>query len=295
MFALGESRWALHSFRVCRFYLVVSLAFISGCVRPSAVARYAESAGRTTAEFPVLARDIHSSCLRFEAYKAQRAGSWYEDAALRHACASRDTAVSALITVNRVLTSYLAALGALADDRVASADWAIDRLSSALVQKAGLDDAQVGAVERLAKYVSSATLEGYRRRQLAHAIQSRNADVQAVTLALSGVISHDFRAALDVESRALSSFYRSAVAENSAREPLAAILVREQHDRRAVELAEKRDAITAYLRALENVRAGHQKLYDNSRHINAAQVSADLLKAADELDSIARQLERAFK
>jgi hypothetical protein len=276
--------------------LTLLVATLTACVRPSAVARYAESAGRTTAEFPALARDIHASCLRFEAYKAQRSGDgWYEEAGLRRACASRDTAVAGLIATNRVLGSYLGALGALAEDRVTSTDWAIERLSSALVGKAGLDDAQVSAVQRLANYVSSAALEGYRRRELVRAITSRNADVQTVTLALRTVISRDFRAALDVESRALTDFYRSALAEHSSREPLAAILVREQRDRRAVELAEKRDAIASYLRALENVRAGHQRLYEGRRHIDAPRVAADLLKNADELDSIARQLERAFR
>src|SRR5437762_2093289 len=84
--------------RIC----FTSLVFLTACVQPSEVARFAKSASEATAEFPPVAKEMYASCLRFEAYKAQRISGWYDNEYLRMQCASRDSAVAGVLAANNV-------------------------------------------------------------------------------------------------------------------------------------------------------------------------------------------------
>jgi hypothetical protein len=275
--------------------LTLLVATVAACVRPSAVVRYAESASRTTEEFPQLAREIHASCLRVEAYKAQRKSEWYDEVTFRRACATRDTAVFGLIQANDVIAAYLKALASIAGNSGASLEPQTGRFVKLLAGKAGFNEPQADAAERLAEFVASKSVEGFKRRELSRVIAAHNADVQTVVSTLLRIVTQDFPSAFNVESTAQDNFYRTSLAEFGEREPLAAILVREQRDRRAMELMNKRRAITSYAAALRRIQSGHQKLYDERNHLDAPALAVELIRAAKELDSITRELDRAFR
>ncbi|MDO8501962.1 MAG: hypothetical protein Q7S20_08960 [Gemmatimonadaceae bacterium] len=205
---------------------------------------------------------MYASCLRFEGYKAQRTSGWYDAESLRSQCASRDTAVAGVLAANRVLSAYFSALAKLADDQIISADREIGGLA-AIVKRSGLDDAQIDAVAGLTKYLTSAAIDTYRRGRIGEAVASQNENVVLVTKGLRSIINRDYRQILNIEGRAANDFYRVAVTENREREPLAAILVLKDRDDRVAELRKKTEAVDAYVRALDAVRAGHQKLYDH--------------------------------
>jgi hypothetical protein len=236
---------------------------------------------------------MYASCLRFEGYKAQRTTGWYDSESLRMPCASRDTAVAGVLAANKILSAYFSALAKLADDQIVSADREIAGLG-AIVKKSGLNDAQVDAVAELTKYLASTVADAYRRGKIGDAIASQNGSIVLVTTGLRTIISRDYRQILNIESRAANDFYRSAVTEHREREPLAAILVLKDRDERVGDLRKRSDAIDAYVRALDAVRDGHQKLYDNRNKLRAKVLAAELRDQAATLDKLSRQIEKAF-
>lgn len=275
-----------------RFAPIICIA--SACLPPSEVGRFAHSASETTSEFTPVARDMYSSCLRFEAFKAQRSSTgWYDNESLRTACAPRDSAVAGLIAANRILSSYLSALARLADGKTVSTDDELTRLAT-IAKKSGLSEPGVNAVAGLAKYLTSSFVGVYQRQKLHDAIESQNGNVTFVTAGLRDVINLDYRRILAIESRAANDFYRAAIAENRNREPLASVLVMKDRDERAAQLRKRSDDLDAYVRALDAVRAGHQKLYENRNQVRAKELSAELVRHAETLERIGKQLEKAF-
>ena len=268
---------------------------LAGCVHPAAVGRYARAAGATAAEFPALADDMRASCIRLEGYRESREGAgWFERNDLEPRCAERAKAVKHAVTVERVLGSYFSALAGLADDRVVSYDRNIDRLTGSLEDDAKLDGEQVRAVGELAAFAASVATDGYRHVKLTNAIEEQNANVVTVIDALSEIVGTDYASILDLETTGMNSFYRSALAEGAEREPLAAVLVRDARDARATALNEKRSAIASYVRALATMKAGHQRLYESRRQLDAKALAADLASYAAQLEEMIPALREAF-
>jgi hypothetical protein len=273
---------------------LVSIATATACLPPSEVGRFARSASETTAEFTPVAREMYASCLRFESYRAQRSPTgWYDSESLRTSCASRDTAIAGLLGANRVLSSYFSALARLADDKAVATDNELTRLAIS-AKRSGMNEPQVNAVAALAKYLTSTIVDSYRRQKLKDAIAAQNGNVGFVTSGLRDVINIDYRRILAIETRAANDFYRTVLTESRSREPLAAVLVLKDRDERIAQLKKRSEDLDSYVRALEAVRAGHQKLYENRDQVRAKEVSAELVRNAEILERIGRQLEHAF-
>lgn len=271
------------------------LGAVGGCVRPAAVGRYARAAGKTAAEFPALAADMQASCLRFEGYRESRAGAgWFDRGDLEPRCARRAKAVRRTVAVERVLAGYFTALAGLTDDRVVSYDRSIGQLAGSLEDDAGLDPEQVRAVADLAAFAASVATDGYRRSKLTNVIEQQNANVTVVIDALTRIVGTDYASILDVEEAGMEAFYRSALAEGAEGEPLAAILVRDTRDARAEELREKRSALAAYVKALAAMKAGHQRLYEGRRDLDARALARELAGYAAQLEELLPALRDAF-
>jgi hypothetical protein len=237
---------------------------------------------------------MYESCLRFEAYRAQRtAQGWYDFNLLKSQCAPRDSAVAGIVAANRVLSSYFSALARLADDKYVGADPEISRLAI-IAKKAGLSQPGIDAVAGLAKYLTATGTDAYRRAKLTDAIVAENGNVTFITVALRDVMNLDYRRILNIEALAANDFYRASIADGRARDPLAAILVMRDRDERMAELRKRGEVLDAYLRALDTVRNGHQKLYERRTQLRAKDVSAELVRHVEALERIEKQLERAF-
>lgn len=266
-----------------------------GCVRTGAVGRYARAAGETAAEFPALADDMRASCVRLEGYREAREGKgWFERKDLEGRCADRAKAARRAVAAERVLASYFAALGALADDRVVKYDGSVDDLADALAEDAGVDRDRVRAVSALASFAASVATDGYRRLKLAKVIEEQNGNVGTVIDALTQIVGSDYGSILELEVTGMESFYRSALTEGAEREPLAAILVRDTRDERAATLREKREALAAYVKALRTMKAGHQRLYDSRHDLHAKALAGELADYATQLERMIPALREAF-
>jgi hypothetical protein len=279
-----------------RAWIILGIMGIaSGCVRTGGVGSYARAAGETAAEFPALAEEMTASCVRLEGYREAREGKGWSDAAdLEKRCADRGRAVRRAVTVDGVLAGYFAALGALAESRVVKYDASIDDLADALEDDARLDGTKVRAVSDLAKFTASVATDGYRHLTLTRAIEDQNANVGVVIDALTDIVGKDYANILDLEVAGMDAFYRSALVEGAAREPLAAILVRDRRDERAAELRKKRAALDAYVKALATMKKGHQRLYDSRRDLDARRVASELADYAAQLEKLVSALKDAY-
>jgi hypothetical protein len=236
-----------------------------------------------------------ASCRRTQSYRLRRTSTaWYGEDSLRTACAGRDSALRAVARANQVLGAYLAALGAMAGEKPTELDSRIDALGEAVEGTGLFEAAQVDAIVSLGKFAASHGAGGYRRAKVREAIVEQNANVQLVTSALHEIIDRDFARYLRDDETAQTSFYRGALTESGAREPLGAILIRDSYDERQAELAGGREAVQALARAVLLVGRGHQRLYDARDHLSAKDLLASIVANARELDAAIAKVDKAF-
>ncbi|HEU4584852.1 MAG TPA: hypothetical protein VFR95_03835 [Gemmatimonadaceae bacterium] len=275
--------------------VMAMVVVMGGCVRTGGVGSYARAAGETAAEFPALAQEMTASCVRLEGYREAREGKgWADRGDLEKRCADRERAVRRAVAVDRVLASYFAALGALAEEKVVKYDASIDDLADALEDDAKLDAKKVRAVSDLAAFTASVATDGYRKLTLTKVIEDQNANVAAVVDALADIVGKDYTNILDLEAAGMDAFYRSALVEGAEREPLAAILVRDRRDERAAQLEAKRAALDAYVKALATMKKGHQRLYDSRRDLDAKRLAGELADYAAQLEKMISALRDAY-
>jgi hypothetical protein len=267
---------------------------VASCASPVAIHRYAGSAALVTGRVPDVADALSASCHRTASYRLQRTTGWFDADSVDTACAGRDSATRSLARANRALSVYFAALEALADGKVLKLDEQVDALADATREAAGFDRKQVGAVDALARFAATRAADGYRRTRLRDAIASQNENVQTITTAMHDVLERDFARYLANDGQAQSMFYRAALTESSAREPLTAILVRDSFDERETELAERTRAVRALGQAMLTVGRGHQALYDARDHLGGKTLLAAIVANARELDSAMKRVEKAF-
>lgn len=277
----------------CLTFLAASLA--AGCTSPAAVTRYTKSATLVTARIPEVADALSLGCRRTASYRLRRTSSdWYGDDSLRVACREREAALRTVTRASRVLSAYFAALESLAENKLTDYDAKVDALGGAVGEAADLDRKQVKAIEALAKFASSRVTDGYRRTKLRDAIAAQNDNVQAVTSALHDILARDVTQLLENDVAAQASFYRAALTESSAADPLTAILVRDAYDERAAQLAERSAAVRSLAQALLTVGRGHQALYDSRNHLGGRKLLAAIVSNARELDTAISRVNKAF-
>lgn len=279
-----------------RTFLMFAGALVTAsCTSPAAVTRYTKSAALVTARLPDVADALSASCRRTASYRLRRATSeWYGDDSLRVACAGRDSAMRSVVRASRVLSAYFAALESLAANKVTDFDSEVGALGASVRDAGGFDKAQVSAIDALAKYAASRTTDGYRRTKLRDAIASQNDNVQTVIAGLHEILDRDFAQLLANDVAAQTSFYRAALAENTTRDPLTAILVRDAYDERAAVLAERTAAVRALSQALLTVGRGHQALYDSRNQLGAKALLTTIVHNARELNAAIARVDKAF-
>ena len=264
------------------------------CASPAAVHRYAGSATLVTAKVPDVADALSASCHRAASYRLQRTSGWFGADSVDAACAGRDSAMRSLARANRALAAYFAALETLADSKLPKLDAAVNDLADATRDAGSFDKQQVAAVAALSRFAATRVAGGYRRARLRDAIAAQNENVQVVTTAMHQILERDFAQYLANDGQAQAMFYRAALTESSAREPLTAILVRDSFDEREAELAERSRAVRTLGQAMLTVGRGHQALYDARDHLGGKELLAAIVANARELDTAMKRVEKAF-
>ena len=275
--------------------LAGALLVAVACTRPVAVSRYALAAHEVTARLPGATLALAESCRRAQSYRLRRIGApWYDADSARAGCAGRDSALREVLQANRVLASDFGALASLAGSKSAEVGTRVDDLGDAVSSAGSLDGGQVRAIAALAKFAASRATSGYQRTTLRDAIASENADVQAITAALQGIIERDFAAYVTGDDAAATRFYRSALTEGAGHEPLAAILVRTEYDARHAASSAQAAAFSSLAQAIDAIGRGHQQLFDARNHLGAKELLNGIVAMARELDRAMATIDKAF-
>lgn len=263
------------------FFLLLTL---SGCANLQAVREFS-SASAASAEYTALVDDYAASPLRQKEFQPERT-----HADLDAMAAAREAQKEDLLAIHTLIAEYMDSLGRLAADEIVVFDAEYDLLASTLRDRQMLGSKEADAYARIAKVLTTAAADGWRRRRLAKIIEETNDDFQIVAGALTTIVAKDFRASLENEKLVLAKHYGGMIAEAKANPPQGAGIaaLTELMKERLASVDAKIEAVDIYAAILERIAEGHQQLYEGRKSLS----KKDLLK---EMQREAKDLRRAYK
>ena len=245
---------------------LITLFLLGGCVDLKAVRDFAKISS-ATADYQKIVSDYVESPERQKPYQPERSHPQ-----LDQEIQARSNQKPRLEGVQKVLVEYMSALGDLADDELPNVDKEIDGLGKAL-EKAkfvGEGDTQINkktatGAGTIAKILTKAVLDHWRQKELKTIINKTDDSLQEVVLGLREVVQKDFKQSLDIESEAISKFFKKSIAVVKAQgdeeglPPLANLLLKERLD----EILVRKEKLDDYAKVLDKIGKGHADLRKN--------------------------------
>lgn len=178
----------------------------------------------------------------------------------------------------RVVSDYMAALQVLSADETIDYDDELGSLQKAVGKlDVGLSDAELGAVGSIAETLLNAGARAYRARAVSDVIEQANGPLQAI---LSGqlrrIVDDDFREDLEIEKAFMRAYYKNDLLRSGRGSKMAKAAVEEWFDFRRSQNSRRLAALDAYLRVIDKIAAGHQKIYESRKSLDAAKLAKAL-------------------
>lgn len=206
-----------------------------------------------------------------------------------------------LQATQQVLVTYMSTLGDLAADQLPNVDSEIDSLSSAL-EKAkfiGDGDKQIGretatAAASIAKVLIRASLDGYRRREVARIVKETNPALQSTIAGLKEILEQDMRDSLTNEGLAVKSPFRAWIAAAESKgdpdgaPPVARILM----DERLAVVNAKEAVLDDYIKVLVTIAKGHEDLTNNIDAISKNDLKERLKAYSKDLQTLYKSFKK---
>lgn len=338
------------SFRYSLLSLVVISIFLtSSCGDLSAIRTFSESAKVVSQKFPALSADLYGSCVRtyrlhfyqvadFEPIAIEDIDSLSSlekiEAFRGNIPADRlgQTAIAAERTcreqwkktdkmaaeLNKVLINYMTALGALASDDVVAFKSSYDALSKSVVSTTVFKESQVNAGFGLARFLTEATANFYRRKKLRDAIASEDARVGVLSTALRGYVVDGYVRLLKSERNVLNTYYQDAIAKHIDRDKafgeqllaqrgrreertpsrttdrLGIISTKAMWDQELKKIDDRIAAAHSYGQIMVDISAAHKKLFIHRNDLNTKEMRTTLLGYAQEIETQIETFKKAF-
>ena len=169
----------------------------------------------------------------------------------------------------------------------------MDQLTGSLKDTDLVPESTVGAVGNLATTLLNAATNAWRKGEVGRLIGEANAPLQKILAGeLRSIVDEDFRGDLANERGFLDSYFKDLLRTGGGSETANAAL-NEWYVLRKQENARRVAAVDAYLRVLDKISEGHQKLYDNRNDLDAVQLVKDLFKLANEIRKNVTELMKA--
>jgi hypothetical protein len=270
--------------------LVAALFWLNGCISTRAVEEFTTASIAATSQLPVVATDLAESCIRQKQYQAIRANDFDPMTLQQKAeteCADLRKSEKGFVAANKVLVQYLQLLDRLAGDELATYDKSLDKLAGSLTETQSLPKEQITTVNKIVKFLSGATANGWRRKQLSKAIEEANPDIQTLLATLSTIITSNYMQLLENEQFAAKSLYLTTIKENitldektkekKLKDPIAVLLLQQQWDREFKLLENRKKTVQTYGQILSTIKEGHQLLFDKRNTLSRKEVQKELL------------------
>ena len=189
----------------------------------------------------------------------------------------RKNQAEALRQLLSVVSDYMAALATLSADSTIDYTKDVDSVTTSIGKlDAKISKNTLGAVGSLVKDLLETAAKAYQAKQVAKIVGEANDPLQAILRGeLRGIVDQDFRRDLEAEKTTLDLYYNRLLLEGRPSAAAKAAL-REWREARQEQNAKQLEAVDAYLKILDKVAEGHQKLYDNRNKLNAKTLIKDL-------------------
>lgn len=276
------------------FVPLAILLLATACTAPDDVRKFAALSAEATAQFPALANDLAGSCVRKQLADRPITEIEQTDDAARTACKEFFDLQPRLATALAVLTDYLNALHELASDRAVNFDAETGRAAQALQQTGVFGSAPADAVKSLAGFLAKAAGSRYQKRQLAEALKSTDADIDALTKALMTIVDQDYPRVLDNEQNALRERYRGFLVEDRTKNPVAILMVKDKWNTDLESLNRRRTAARDCREILRRIRDGHHALAEAAERKDEKAVAAATQPHLGPIRALLGNFQKAF-
>ncbi len=230
-----------------------------GCTNLSAIREFADISAES-AEYTKLVDEYATSPERQKRYQPASHHQQLADMALE-----RSIQKDRLLLRHALIEEYMDALGQLAADELVTYDKDIDALGTAVVKNRIVDKKEAEAFGTIAKILTNAVTDHWRKSQLKKLISKTNDSFQTVVQALRTIVSRDFMDDLDIERIALNKYYTTKLLESS--DPAGIAALQEWQELQRDRLKARQEALEGFAQALDNIAEGHQLLYDSQNDL----------------------------
>lgn len=256
----------------------------------ASVQAFASSARQANEKYPALVADFYNSCVRTAEFDTDTIPSRQE---IADRCDRFRQLQPGLLVINQVLESYILALASLANDQTIVFDTEFQNLNGALASLPGSQPQQIDAVTSLINFLTTATVDHYRREALGDVIERSNGDLQVLLDTQKSIFSADYQRLLLIESDTIDDFYREKLLQLQDN-PEELLYARRQWQEEKALVNQKLSAVNDYLQILEQLGKAHQKLYENRDQLDSAALSQLMVQYAYQLKPLVENLIKVF-
>ena len=257
---------------------ILLLGLLQGCVDLKAIQDFAKISSES-AEYTSLVDDYLDFHNRQKRYRPAE-----QHAQLEGKAQERMTRKTELLLRQQVIEEYMEALGNLASDEIVDQSSELTNLTSALKNQAGASQAETDAFGKMAGVLANAVSDQWRKRQLEQLIERSNDPLQTILQSLKQIVRDAFGGDDQNEQFAIKSYYGTKIAESTDPAGIAALM--EWQEQREKALAVHTQTIQTYVKVLEEISEGHQKLYDERNDLSSGQLLTQIKETAEELKDL---------
>jgi hypothetical protein len=252
-----------------RFLALVWLALVvSGCANLGAIRDFA-STSSDAAQYNQLVGTYVTTPTRLMRYEPES-----QRPVLARQATERTAQQEPLLLRQRLIQSYMDALGQLAADGLASYDKQLDSLGTALQAAKFADQSEAAALAGVSKRLATAVTERWRQSKLVTLIEETDAPFQVVVGKLVTIVETGFAGDIANEREAVNKYYTEL--QRTSRDPAGLAALGEWRDMREGQIRDRETAIASYVVVLKTIATGHHKLYESRHDLSQVGVQAEI-------------------
>ena len=245
------------------------IAWLSvGCANLAAIREFA-STSADSAAYTRLVTEYVESPTREKRYQPAK---FHAD--LDRRLAERKGQQHQLLLRHRLIQEYMEALAQLAADDAVIYDKEIHALGKTAREAKFIDAKEAEAFSGVTRLLLRAVADGWRRRQLSQLIEDSNRHFQTVVKSLKDIVERGFAGDAANEREAINRYYDTLVLESRDKAGIASL--REWQELRLATVAAREEAIVAYVKILDKIGQGHQRLYEERKALSAKTLLAEM-------------------
>lgn len=265
------------------FSSMLLLGLTQGCVNLKAVQDFANISAES-AEYTSLVDNYLDFPQRQKRYQPDN-----QHALLDAMAQERMTQKTELLLSYEIIQEYMEALGELAADGIVDQTKEFSQLTTALQTQAGTSPGETEAASKIAGFLTRAITEGWRQKQIQELIKQTNGSLQDHLTMLIGIVK-GYELSETIELDNIKRYYKTKIFES--KDPAGIAALKEWQKLREGASADRTHTIQTYASLLQKIGEGHQKLYDNRKDLDKAQIVKQIKQSVKELKDLLKTIKK---